>query len=194
MNSGYNQDELVNDIKVGCQQAFNYLYCNYSTALLIVINSYTDDSHIAEDLLQDSFVSIWLNINQYDPKKGSLYTWMRNIAKNKALDYFKCSVSIMRTKTHTAENSLELSRQVTEVKTDQICLSKRLLALSPVLGNLVYLVYYKGHTMEEVAKTFKTPLGTVKTRMRRALQLLRDDFEFALHTGSSFSRHHARIL
>lgn len=180
MTAHYTQDELARCITNGCEDAFNYLYANYSTALLIVINAMTDDTHIAEDLLQDTFVNVWLNIHQYDPKRGSLYTWMRNIAKNKALDYFKCSAGIMRCRTHPAENILELNAPLTEQKTDHIGIPQRLSALSPVLRSLVYFVYYKGHTMEEIAKRSQIPLGTIKTRMRRALQLLRNDFEYAL--------------
>ena len=180
MTGNYTQDQLVCSIKNGKEDAFNYLYANYSSALLTVLNAIVDDRHIAEDLLQDTFVSIWLNIGQYDPKKGTLYTWMRNIARNKALDYLKCGLRIMRNKTHTAENSLELNAPFIEQKTDHVGISQRLSALTPVLGRLIYLVYYKGHTMEEVAQKSHTPLGTIKTRMRRALQLLRNDFEYAV--------------
>ncbi|MBC7412822.1 MAG: sigma-70 family RNA polymerase sigma factor, partial [Bacteroidia bacterium] len=82
----YTHDELVDMIKNRNQQAFAYLYDNYSRAIFGIINNIVTSTEEAEDVLQNTFVKIWNNFESYDSTKGRLYTWMINIARNMAID------------------------------------------------------------------------------------------------------------
>src|SRR5476649_2115117 len=82
----YNEEELVLLLKQQSREAFNYLYKQYSAVLYGVVNKVVYDEQTAQDVLQDVFVKIWTNIDQYDAKKGRIYTWMINIARNAAID------------------------------------------------------------------------------------------------------------
>jgi RNA polymerase sigma-70 factor, ECF subfamily len=82
----YTEDELVMLLKGKNEQAFAYLYDNYSAAINGVIYRMVDNVELAEDVLQETFVKIWNNLSNYDPLKGRLFTWMINIAKNLAID------------------------------------------------------------------------------------------------------------
>jgi RNA polymerase sigma-70 factor (ECF subfamily) len=171
------EQKLVLLVKQNNKSAFNYLYSSYSSALFITISKIVADKHIAEDILQETFVNIWANIEQYDPEKGHLYTWMRNIAKNKAIDYTRCSVNNMRKRTEPEHSSIHMQNK-TEQKIDHIGVSGIVASLSPQYQSLICLIYYKGHTFEEISRGFNIPIGTIKTRVRRALQMLRDEFSF----------------
>ena len=68
------------------QRAFSLLYDNYSAALYGVILKIVRTEEIAADVMQDSFVKIWKNIENYNRIKGTLFTWMLNVARNTAID------------------------------------------------------------------------------------------------------------
>ncbi len=174
----YSENELVSFIKQNDRQAFSYLYEHYAGALMYVVSRYTGDTHFLEDLLQDVFVKIWTKIDQYDPEKSSFYTWMRTIAKNRAIDFIKCSAH-MNSKT-TSEQTLE-TQKIAEHKTDKIGLNHLVSQLPETHRAVVYLVYYNGHTLGEASTYLNIPTGTIKTRLRSALASLRKDFAFSIH-------------
>jgi RNA polymerase sigma factor (sigma-70 family) len=174
----YTEEELVLLLKQQSRQAFNYLYQNYAAVLNGVILRVVNDEHTAEDVLQEVFVKIWNNIGQYDPGKARIYTWMINIARNSAIDKLRSKGEIMKGKIHTGEeivNNLERGMK-TEQATDAIGLRKMVATLKPEYEIIVDLAYYKGYTLDEISKTLSIPLGTVKTRMRSAIQQLRGSF------------------
>ena len=65
---------------------YSYLYDNYAGALYSTIVGIVSDTELANDVLQEVFVKIWRQIDSYDAKKGRLFTWMLNIARNASID------------------------------------------------------------------------------------------------------------
>lgn len=175
----YTEQELVALLRNKDREGFNHLYQNYSGALFGVISRIINDEHTSQEVLQDVFVKIWNSIANYDPAKGKLYTWMLNIARNSAIDRTRSRGEIMKAKIHTGENvvnNLERSA-TTEQAVDTIGLRKMVSDLKPEYADIIELAYFKGYTMEDIAKTLEIPSGTVKTRMRSALGKLRKIFE-----------------
>ena len=82
----YSEQELVVLLNEQSNDAFNYLYDNYSGALYTIINQIVPDKDTANDVMQEVFVNIWRKISTYDAGKGRLFTWMLNIARNAAID------------------------------------------------------------------------------------------------------------
>ncbi|MGH2644451.1 MAG: RNA polymerase sigma factor, partial [Chitinophagaceae bacterium] len=82
----YSETELISLLKEGEEAAYSYLYDHYSAALFGVILRIVSKQKEAEDILQEVFVKIYNNIGKYEVSKGRLYTWMLNIARNKAID------------------------------------------------------------------------------------------------------------
>jgi RNA polymerase sigma-70 factor (ECF subfamily) len=174
----YNEEELVLLLKQQSRDAFNYLYRQYAAGLFGIVNKVVYDEHTAQDVLQEVFVKIWNNVEKYDPQKGRLYTWMINIARNSAIDKLRSKGEIMKGKIQTGEtvvNNLEQGMK-TEQLTDTIGLRKMVASLKPEYESIVNLAYFKGYTLDEISKTLEIPLGTVKTRMRHAIQQLREIF------------------
>lgn len=176
--ANYTEENLVSALKEGSRDAFNYLYQNYSAVLFGIINRVINDDATAQDVLQEAFVKIWNNIAQYDPLKGRIYTWMMNIARNSAIDKLRSKGEIMKGKIQTGEDVVfnVQNSKGTEQLTDAIGLREIVGNLRPEYYAIVNLAYFKGYTLDEISKTLNVPLGTVKTRMRAAIQQLRQHF------------------
>lgn len=160
------------------EKAFNYLYDNYSGALYGVIFKVLNQEELANDLLQEVFVKIWKNIDQYDSSKGRLYTWMLNIARNLAIDMLRSKRFQQDQKTSDIEKTVSAndSRSSSSHNIDTLGLQKSVLNLKPEFRILIDLAYFQGFTQEEISKTLNIPLGTVKTRLRNAILELKTVF------------------
>jgi len=169
----YTETDLVLLLKHGDQAAFDYLYERYSGALYSVILNVVQDKETGNDVLQEVFVKIWRRLDQYDPAKGRLFTWMLNIARNASIDVTRGkqfnntrkNIEITASLGHLPGNEL--------VNTDSIGIADIVKRLPDDYGRLITLAYFKGYTQEEIAKEENMPLGTVKTRIRKALIALK---------------------
>jgi RNA polymerase sigma-70 factor (ECF subfamily) len=170
------EEELVSLLKNKDQKGFNILYNNYSGALFGVINKIILSNDDASDLLQDTFLKIWRNIDNYDPSKGSIFTWMMNIARNLSIDRVRSAdfrdssqnISMEDNVIFQVDNEYQTVQDI-----DAIGLQKVVDKLRPEYKQLIDLVYYKGYTQAEVSEEFGIPLGTVKTRIKAAVGSLR---------------------
>ena len=170
----YSEQELVVLLNEQSNDAFNYLYDNYSGAIYTIKNQIVPDKDTASDVMQEVFVNIWRKINTYDAAKGRLFTWMLNIARNASIDKVRSKGyrdSQRNQPIADSENSritMSLNPSVTDVG-----LKKVLTNLNEEYRKLIDLSYYQGFTHEEIAKMLGIPLGTVKTRIRIAISQLR---------------------
>lgn len=170
----YTEDELVASLKRNEKKAFDYLYDQYSGALYGVIYKVLRNEEIAADVMQEVFVKIWRKINDYDPARGRLFTWMMNIARNSSIDQLrKDKYSLDDIEDHVQEVDRLTQHQP---NTNTIDLRDMMQKLRPERQVLLDLVYLQGYTQEEAAAKLDLPLGTVKSRIRSALQDLKNYF------------------
>jgi RNA polymerase sigma factor (sigma-70 family) len=172
----YTEQDLILKLKERNNQAYNYLYDNYSAALYSIILQILRETELANDVLQEVFINIWRKIESYDPAKGRLFTWMLNIARNASIDTLRSKDyqnsrknQDMTENVHTKISGLMLIPDI-----DNIGLVKILNKLKIEYRTLIELSYFKGYTHEEIAEIENIPLGTVKTRIRNALLQLRE--------------------
>lgn len=172
----YTEEELVALVRDRNTEAFKSLYDNYSAALYGVVLKVVEIEEQAQDILQDTFVKIWKNFSSYDASKGKLFTWMLNIARNTAIDSLRSKQGKMESKIQSIDDSVYQVNAQTNVTTsvDQIGLKDVLKKLKNEHLILIELVYFKGYTQDEISKELNMPLGTVKTRIRTALNQLRE--------------------
>jgi RNA polymerase sigma-70 factor, ECF subfamily len=166
---------LVQALKARKQDALSYLYDNYSNALFGVIDRILQSEEVSNDVLQESFVKIWRNIDGYSREKGSLFTWMLNICRNTAIDETRSKQykkDLQNQNIEDSVNKVDQSEQVYQ-KVDHIGLKEVVNRLKPEQKILVDKIYFEGYTQEEVSKELNIPLGTVKTRIRAAINQLR---------------------
>lgn len=160
------------------EKAFAYMYDNYSSALYGIILKVVSDEEDASDVLQDAFVNIWKSIDTYNPEKGgSLFTWMLNIARNKAIDRYRQKNRI--TENQKSIYNVSVSNNLTNVasiKVETIGISNLVNSIKPDLKQMIDLHYYKGFTHQEITEITNMPLGTVKTKIRSAITELKKVF------------------
>jgi RNA polymerase sigma factor (sigma-70 family) len=170
----YSEAELVSLLQQQNEQAFGYLYDNYSGALFNIINQVVPDREIAADVLQEVFVNIWRKIESYDPGKGRLFTWMLNVARNAAIDKIRSKSYQDSLKNQSMPADVHaISSQTTRLTVDDYGLRQLVNKLKDEQKVLIELSYFQGYTHEEIARALSIPLGTVKTRIRSALLKLR---------------------
>ena len=171
----YSEDELVLLLKAQDQNAFSYLYDNYAGALNGIIYRMVDNEQLREDILQEVFLKIWNNFQQYDNTKGRLFTWIANLTRNLTIDTLRSKGYKKQQKISTDENSVIGYQDKTSGvdKYDAIGLRKQIGYLKPDQRIIIDLAYFNGYTQDEISKAIGIPLGTVKTRMRTAIVELR---------------------
>ena len=170
----YSEQELVVLLNEQSNEAFNYLYDNYSGAIYTIINQIVPDKDTANDVMQEVFVNIWRKFNTYDAGKGRLFTWMLNIARNAAIDKVRSKGyrDSQRNQPIADNENSKITMSFNPSVTD-VGLKKVLTTLNEEYRKLIDLSYYQGFTHEEIAKMLGIPLGTVKTRIRTAISQLR---------------------
>ena len=171
----YEEQELVALLRNRDQQAFAYLYDNYSGALNGIIFKMVEDKELAEDILQEAFLKIWNNFSSYDNSKGRLFTWMLNITRNLTIDTLRSKGYKKQQKIQNNENSVNnfADNSANIERFDSLGIRKHLSTLKNEQKSILDLAYFSGFTQDEISKTLNIPLGTVKTRMRTAILELR---------------------
>jgi len=171
----YTESELTEMLKQRTHAAFSYLYDKYSGALYTIILSIIKDRELANDVLQEVFIKIWRQIDQYDPVKGRLFTWLANISHNASIDALRSKgYNNQKQNRELTENVYTAAGGTTNIEADKIGLRKIIYNLKEDYKILVELAYFQGYTQDEISKLLNIPLGTVKTRLRSALIQLKD--------------------
>jgi RNA polymerase sigma-70 factor (ECF subfamily) len=157
------------------KKGFMLLYDFYSKALYCIILKVVHDTAIAEDVLQESYIKIWKNFSSYDATKGSLFTWLLNIARNTAIDYTRSNAYKKETRACSLESvySAVDNQLQTESLVEDIGIKRCISELKAEHQQLIEYIYVKGYTQEQASNDLHIPLGTVKSRVRSAVKQLK---------------------
>lgn len=152
------------------------LYDRYGNALFGIAYRVVQSRETAEDLLQNAFVQIWSKLDSFDADRGTLYTWMTTIVRNGALDHVRSRAHRDAQKNRSLENSVDVIEQQNPVRfnPDVIGLDAQIERLDDDLRDVITTLYFEGSTHREAAEELAIPIGTVKTRARRAVSVLRN--------------------
>src|SRR5262249_32304784 len=82
-------NQLIEMLRAKSEEGFKLLYDRYSAALFGVICKIVNNNEASEELLQDVFVKVWHNIEKFSSEKGTLFTWLLNVARNTCIDYLR---------------------------------------------------------------------------------------------------------
>ncbi|MEQ8702578.1 MAG: sigma-70 family RNA polymerase sigma factor [Phaeodactylibacter sp.] len=168
------ETEIIELLSGKNQRGITLLYEHYSPALYNIILRIVQSEEIAEETLQDSFLKIWDNFSKYDPEKGRLFTWMVRICRNLAIDKIRSSQFKKGNRTESIPDSVYNSDSLSEeLNTSDPGLRKVISKMDDKTRVLIELLYFKDYTQREVSDALDIPLGTVKSRSRKAIQVLR---------------------
>ncbi|WP_026968602.1 RNA polymerase sigma factor [Algoriphagus terrigena] len=173
------EDELIAGLRARERKTTEYLYDKYSRALFAVISRIISDPDIAEEVFHDAFIKITKKIDSYEESKGRLYTWMANICRNSAIDKLRSKEISQTGKTNTIDEfvyGLE-SQSGTMEQVEAIGVKELMNDLNEDQRFIIEYIYFKGYTHSEVSEEFEIPLGTVKSRVRAAIQVLKKNLD-----------------
>lgn len=169
-------ETLLGRVALGDRAAFKKLYEQSNGKLFAVCLRILHDKGEAEDALQDAYVKIWRYAERYAATRAAPMTWMIAITRNLAIDRLRAQ--------KTPAQALEAAETVADgaLRPDDKALAKgeasRLLDCIRGLGDaharLVRIAYFGGVTYAALAEREGVPLGTLKSRMRKALSSLRE--------------------
>ncbi|KQS47654.1 MAG: RNA polymerase sigma factor [Flavobacterium sp.] len=170
------QEELLKQIYKKDDRAFTLLYDMYSKSLFSVIYNLIRDHEEAEDILQETFVKIWKNIESYDESKGRFYTWILNISRNASIDRLRSKGFNNRQKNLSSDNFVHLLDESNKLnhKIDTIGIREFVKKLKPKCIQILDLLFFKGYTQQEASEELQIPLGTIKTQNRNCINDLRN--------------------
>ena len=174
--------ELLSRIRAGDRTAVEDLYERFRRPAFALARRILVDESLAEDVLQEVFLSVWRDPTAYDRARGSVASWLLAVVHHKAVDAVRREES-QRRRQNLAEEDFALdeagaARDVeeeawTRVVADQVRTAMGV--LSPPQREALTLAYYGGYTQREVAALTGAPLGTVKTRMLKGMRRLKEE-------------------
>ncbi len=170
--SGESERELLKRAKRGDHASFKELYERYKDRLLNFFYRVSLNEHLAEELLQELFVRIWINLPKYNPK-FKLYTYLYRCAHNLWINEFRKKKEVLMDEFDApATYSQPVDTMIKNEEFDR--LKKALLTLPEGERVTLILSEYNGLSYEEISDVLDIPIGTVKSRIFRALSRLRN--------------------
>lgn len=172
--------ELVAASARGDERAFQCLYRATSAALFGIALRTCKRRDWAEEVLQETFVSVWRHAARYDASKGAVMTWLIRIVRNQSLDWINPSwpdgferrhgVPVDAAEVESAElGGLRDTFDLLSAERMQRCLA----ALDAPQRQSIALVFFHGMSHGDLAQHLRKPLGTVKAWVRRGIKSLR---------------------
>ena len=158
-------------LKAKNDEAYDYLYEHFSGGLYSVILQIVPEPGDADKILQETFLNISYKINSYDESKGKLFTWMLNIARNLSIKFLKTGPT-----GGYANGAFAFEKSFTEIGINKNCnsaIKKAVQHLTPDEINIIELAYFKGYTLEEIAKEKGITITLARKELRNALIQLR---------------------
>jgi RNA polymerase sigma-70 factor (ECF subfamily) len=170
--------DLVARIASGCSQSLGALYDRHAAHMLGQALQVLGNRRDAEDLVHDVFLEVWRKSGRYDPDRASARTWLLVMVRSRAIDRLRTLAAARRAGLCAYDDTRQAPDLDAEVamlrQLDRHRLLDALGALPPAQREIVSLLYLEGRTCSEIAARCDVPIGTVKSRLTRALALLRD--------------------
>jgi RNA polymerase sigma-70 factor (ECF subfamily) len=186
---------LVTAVAAGSEDALAALYDRHAAAIHATALRLAGDRRVAEDVVQEVFLTLWNRAEHFDPRRGSLPAWLGTIARNRAVDRLRAAGRRPRLVSlgggpndespgEALERAAESGRvrdgfdaadpvSVLEAAEARTAINAALATMPGPEREAILLAYRDDLTQSEIAERLGWPLGTVKTRTRRALARLR---------------------
>jgi len=174
---------ILDRVAAGDQAALAALYDSHGRGVYSLACRIVTDRSDAEDVVQEVFTQAWQQASRYDQRRATVTGWLLMMTRTRAIDRVRARAA-RPAASGAADTSLpDLPAAGPGMEAEAIS-AESAARLRRALGDLpdaqrraIELAYYEGLTQADIAETLKEPLGTVKTRMRSALQKLRAALE-----------------
>ena len=171
-------EELMQLVRAGDARAFEIVFDRHSAAAFSLAYRMCGRQAMAEDVVQEAFVSLWRSGAHYDAGRGSVRTWVLSVVRNRTIDAFRRESAKSNrdvTEEGIAERiqAPELTDTEVERRDEARQVRKALVELPPDQRQVIELAYFGGFTHSQIADMLELPSGTVKGRMRLGLTKMR---------------------
>jgi RNA polymerase sigma-70 factor (ECF subfamily) len=160
------------------RRALEQLYERHAGTALAIAKRLVGRISEAEDVVQEAFVEIWRRADHYDARRGTGEAWIFGIVRNRAIDKLRHRTVVLRVVGDAGREQLA-REQATVTPLEEASQRQARLAVVQALQDLpaeqrasLELAYYEGLSHSEIAQRTGEPLGTVKTRIRSAMEKL----------------------
>jgi RNA polymerase sigma-70 factor, ECF subfamily len=168
--------DLLHRMRLDDEAALEMLYARYGGLLYTLALRIVGDRELAREVVQDTFLRAWDGRETYDPLRGRVPWWLMGIARNRAIDLLRSRSHQQRIRERTApphEAPRSTRDDPSDAVSERVTILHALRGLSDGQRTAIELAYYKGLTQTEIAEELREPLGTVKSRIREAMERLR---------------------
>jgi RNA polymerase sigma-70 factor (ECF subfamily) len=178
--SGQHDEDLARRLQRHDPDAMKDLYDRFGRLAYSVVLAIVRDSSTAEDLVQETFLRVWNRIQVFEPGRGALGPWLLAIARNRAIDHLRSAASRMDRNAFELDVRehpslfVDMEREVQNTDHARV-IRAAILKLNPNQRKVIELAYYEGLSQTEMATRMGQPLGTIKTWVRAALSILREE-------------------
>jgi RNA polymerase sigma-70 factor (ECF subfamily) len=171
-------EELMQLVRAGDANAFEVVFDRHAGAAFSLAYRMCGRQAMAEDVVQEAFVSLWRSGARYDATRGSVRTWVLSVVRNRAIDAFRRESA--KGSRDVAEEGIaermpapELTDTEVERRDEARQVRKALVSLPDDQRQVIELAYFGGFTHSQIADMLELPSGTVKGRMRLGLTKMR---------------------
>jgi RNA polymerase sigma-70 factor (ECF subfamily) len=167
---------MLHRVGGGDRLAFEEVYRRTSVKLFGVCLRILPVRQEAEEALQEAYLSVWQRAGSFDADKGSAMTWLITLARNRAVDRLRAKGKIVAAPVELADELPDPEPDATsriEMSQDEQRLTHCLGTLEGGDAHLIRTAFFDGATYADLAERAKAPLGTIKSRIRRALLKLK---------------------
>jgi RNA polymerase sigma-70 factor (ECF subfamily) len=165
---------LVRRVEAGDEAALASLYDRYANLVYSVAFRVLRDNAAAEEILQDIFFQLWRTAERFDPARGSLPGWLLVAARNRAISRLRRSPNPPADDPARLEVALPLNLESAVAQRQAMNkVQQSMQELPPEQRQALEMAYFEGMTHSEIAARTGAPLGTIKSRLRAAVEALR---------------------
>ena len=175
-------EALMLQVQQGHQAALSALYDRYVSRIYGMALQKLANPAEAEDVTHDVFVNLWRRSASFQPARGQLSNWLLTVAHNEIVDTLRrrrrageAHEAIARDPVAVSEVAQEDTAAIVEQNEDARQVRQALDSLPAEQRDVIILSYYQGYSQSEIADRIQIPLGTVKSRMRLAMDRLRSE-------------------
>lgn len=179
---GQDDRALVARVTEGDGGALEALYARYGRACYGLARRILVDEQLAQDAVQEVFLTVWRDASRFDAGRGAFSTWLLSMTHHKAVDSVRREENLR--KRRTTEDALEVHESDAPQVDDAVWSLLRRERVRQALQTLpdpqrqaLTLAYFGGYTQREIAGLTSTPLGTVKTRMLAGMRRMKDSLD-----------------
>jgi len=177
-------EDLMALVRHGEARAFEVIYDRHCNVAFSLAYRICGTRVAAEDVVQESFLSLWRSGARYDRTRGSVRTWVLGIVHNRSIDWLRRSSGHDRRR--ASEEGIEERFEAPEHTDVEVARRDEAREIRAALDDLpdeqsrvIELAFYGGYTHSEIAMLLDTPIGTIKGRMRLGMEKMRRTLEAA---------------